>query len=244
MTTRSTPATRPGETSGRLARDHRALAQDVARRVVIDLAPREARHFEQRARAHFRPRLPWSGRRTTRFDLLGLPSELLTPTALAVATALLGAVSTELVGTLTQRTRGRLRRRGLHRAETASAVAAAVAPVVAAAVAPPQAPPTAAGSEPTAADLVRWHASALEAARGCRVPEELARRIADAALAHFVQSLAARTAPVAAEAPTREALPADSPDPSPPSPPTPPGPPSPPTPPSPPVDDGPPAADS
>ncbi|WP_330294704.1 hypothetical protein [Streptomyces sp. NBC_00503] len=203
----------------------------MARRVVIDLAPREARHFEQRARAHFRPRLPWRGRRTTRFDLLGLPSELLTPTALAVSTALLGAVSTELVAGLRQRTTGLLRRRGQHRAEPASAGT------------PSQPPPTAAGSEPTAADLARWHTSALEAARECRVPEELARRIADSALAHLVQYLAARSLPVAAGDTARDALPPESANPNPAESanPNPAGPN--PSPPDPPVADGPPAAD-
>ncbi|MFD9304044.1 hypothetical protein ACFWCB_15570 [Streptomyces sp. NPDC060048] len=208
MTTRSATA-RLGEASGRLSRERREEAQDIARRVVGDLAPHEARHFEQRARAHFRRRLPWSGHRTTRFDPLGLPAELLTPTALAVATALLGAVSTEVVGALTRRTRGRLRRRVQRRAAAATPITP---------------PPATAAPEPTAAELVRWHASALEAARGCRVPEELARRIADAALAHLVQSLGAKTQdPAATAGAAPDALP---PNPSePPGPPNPPGPP-------------------
>ncbi|MBT2448615.1 hypothetical protein J7F03_16260 [Streptomyces sp. ISL-43] len=223
MTTQSAATTRLGEASGRLSRERRELAQDIARRVVIDLAPLEARRFEQRARAHFRRRLPWSGRRTTRFDPFGLPADLLTPTALAVATALLGAVSTEVVGGLTQRTRGRLRRRRQRRAEAAAAVT------------PPHVPTPAAAPEPTAAELVRWHASALAAARGNRVPEELARRIADAALAHLVHSLGTRTAPTATEGTAPDALPPNPPTPSTPSTPS--------NPPSPPADDGPPSAD-
>ncbi|WP_405496668.1 hypothetical protein [Streptomyces sp. NBC_00096] len=240
MTTQSTPAEQLGEASGRLSRERRELAQDIARHVVTDLAPREARHFEQRARAHFRPRRPWSGRRTTRFDPLGLPAELLTPAALAVATALLGAVSTEVVAALGQRTRSRLSRRGRRRAR-------------AAAVTSPQAPGPDARPDPTAAELLRWHTSTLEAARGCRLPEELARRVANAALAHLVQSLGAGPAPVgpgsaedtAGTAP--EALPSNSSYPSDPSDPSDPSehphPPVPPSPPGPPGVDGPPPAE-
>ncbi|MGW7453505.1 hypothetical protein [Streptomyces sp. NPDC054787] len=195
MATQSTPTTRLDEAPGRLSRERRELAQDIARHVVIDLAPLEERHFEQRARAHFRRRLPWRGHRTTRFDPWGLPSELLTPTALAVATALLGAVSTEVVGSLRQRTRSRLRWRGQRRAQAPAAVT------------PPQVPPT-------PAELVRLHASALAGARATpRVSEELARRIADAALAHLVHSLAATAAPAATEGAVPDALPPNRSDP-------------------------------
>ncbi|MEV7590120.1 hypothetical protein AB0O42_07570 [Streptomyces sp. NPDC089922] len=214
MATRSTPETDLEQPSGRLSAQRRELAQDLARRVVVGLAPGEAQRFEQRARAHFRRRLPWRGHRTTRFDVLGVASELLTPTVLAVATALLGAVSTEVVGGLSRRARRRRRQAAL----------------------PPE--PPAAAPQPTVADLARWHAVALRAAPP-RVPEELVRRVVDAALADLVRSLGGDTGPVLPGQPTGEVASGPAPAADPPQTPDPPRTPGPPGPPGPPAADGP-----
>ena len=74
----------------RLTRDRRHLAQELARSVVGSVAGHETPDFDQRAAAHFRPRLRWT--RPNQFDPQGMAGELATPVALAVATALLGTL--------------------------------------------------------------------------------------------------------------------------------------------------------
>ncbi|MBT2458081.1 hypothetical protein [Streptomyces sp. ISL-86] len=183
----STPRT-DDQVSRRLTRDRRHLAQELARRVVTETADHETRYFDQRARAYFRPHLPWAGRRTTRFDPVGLPGELVTPVALAVATALLGAASTAVVARL-ERTFGGWRRRRQREPEAAPT---STTP----AVTTDSGVPTASSSTGlSAADLANWRAIALTAALQCNAPEGLARRVADATLAGLVQHLAEGTLP-------------------------------------------------
>lgn len=159
----------------RLTRDRRHLAQELARSVVGSVAGHETPDFDQRAAAHFRPRLPWT--RPNQFDPQGMAGELATPVALAVATALLGALSTTVVARL-ERAIGGIRRRGRRQAPLPQAAA------------PERAMPTAGPARLSATDLAQWRAIALSAALECAAPEDLARRVADATLAKLVQHLA------------------------------------------------------
>lgn len=164
----------------------RQLARDLARSVVQEVADKELPLFERRARDHLHRRL-WR-RKPVAMDPFGLGTDAVTPAALSAAAAVVGAMSAELVTRLSARAVDRVfggRRRS--RTRTLESGPPADPP----AVAPqPTAPQPTAPHPISATELQRYRDAALAGARG-HVPEELAQRIADSALAHVVGLLAA-----------------------------------------------------
>ncbi|GAA4556829.1 hypothetical protein [Streptomyces collinus] len=170
MTTPTPSGTVLSTSPWRLDAERRLLARALAESVVTEVAAEELPLFERRARSHFRPRL-WR-RRPLSVDILGLPTDAVTPAALSAAAGVLGVMSAELVSRLTSRLVGRVARRR-RRAE----------------VEPPE---PAAPAVPAAAELARWRAAALSGALR-HVSEQRAERVADSVLAELVRMLATDT---------------------------------------------------
>ncbi|MFI2636605.1 hypothetical protein ACH5A2_40585 [Streptomyces collinus] len=170
MTTPTPSGTVLSTSPWRLDAERRLLARALAESVVTEVAAEELPLFERRARSHFRPRL-WR-RRPLSVDILGLPTDVVTPAALSAAVGVLGVMSAELVSRLTSRLVGRVARRR-RRAE----------------VEPPE---PAAPAVPAAAELARWRAAALSGALR-HVSEQRAERVADSVLAELVRMLATDT---------------------------------------------------
>ncbi|MFJ7298156.1 hypothetical protein [Streptomyces collinus] len=170
MTTPTPSGTVLSTSPWRLDAERRLLARALAESVVTEVAAEELPLFERRARSHFRPRL-WR-RRPLSVDILGLPTDVVTPAALSAAVGVLGVMSAELVSRLTSRLVGRIARRR-RRAE----------------VEPPE---PAAPAVPAAAELARWRAAALSGALR-HVSEQRAERVADSVLAELVRMLATDT---------------------------------------------------
>ncbi|MEU3491152.1 MULTISPECIES: hypothetical protein [Streptomyces] len=170
MTTPTPSGTVLSTSPWRLDAERRLLARALAESVVTEVAAEELPLFERRARSHFRPRL-WR-RRPLSVDILGLPTDAVTPAALSAAVGVLGVMSAELVSRLTSRLVGRVARRR-RRAE----------------VEPPE---PAAPAVPAAAELARWRAAALSGALR-HVSEQRAERVADSVLAELVRMLATDT---------------------------------------------------
>jgi hypothetical protein len=170
MTTPTPSGTVLSTSPWRLDAKRRLLARALAESVVTEVAAEELPLFERRARSHFRPRL-WR-RRPLSVDILGLPTDAVTPAALSAAVGVLGVMSAELVSRLTSRLVGRVARRR-RRAE----------------VEPPE---PAAPAVPAAAELARWRAAALSGALR-HVSEQRAERVADSVLAELVRMLATDT---------------------------------------------------
>ncbi|MFF5313334.1 hypothetical protein [Streptomyces massasporeus] len=168
MTTPTPSGTVLSTSPWRLDAERRLLARALAESVVTEVAAEELPLFERRARSHFRPRL-WR-RRPLSVDILGLPTDVVTPAALSAAVGVLGVMSAELVSRLTSRLVGRVARRR-RRAE----------------VEPPE---PAAPAVP--AELARWRAAALSGALR-HVSEQRAERVADSVLAELVRMLATDT---------------------------------------------------
>ncbi|WP_030712667.1 hypothetical protein [Streptomyces sp. NRRL F-2580] len=171
MTTPETSNTATSGSAWQLGREERGLARRLALGVVSEVAAGELPLFEQRAQSHFRPRL-WS-RRPLSLDVVGLAAEVVTPAALSAAAGVVGVMSAELVSRMTSRVAGRVSRRWRRSEPEAGRVEATPAP--------------------TAAELSRWHAAALAAARR-HVSEPLAEQIADSVLAELTRMLAADAA--------------------------------------------------
>ncbi|MFJ7044156.1 hypothetical protein ACIQVC_12240 [Streptomyces sp. NPDC101112] len=163
-----------GTSNPALTRDRRDLARELAWQVVLSSADElEQRRFDRLAAAHFRPRWSWFGSRPTSFDNSGLAGELVTPVALAVASALLGAVATSVVARL-ERSLGTIRRRRRRAGEPMTAHTTS----------------SASGQNMLdATELARLRDLCLSAALECHTPEDHARRVADATLAKFVQAV-------------------------------------------------------
>jgi hypothetical protein len=170
MTTPTPSGTVLSTSPWRLDAKRRLLARALAESVVTEVAAEELPLFERRARSHFRPRL-WR-RRPLSVDILGLPTDAVTPAALSAAVGVLGVMSAELVSRLTSRLVGRVARRR-RRAE----------------VEPPE---PAAPAVPAPAELARWRAAALSGALR-HVSEQRAERVADSVLAELVRMLATDT---------------------------------------------------
>ncbi|MFF5654135.1 hypothetical protein ACFY8N_37805 [Streptomyces collinus] len=170
MTTPTPSGTVLSTSPWRLDAERRLLARALAESVVTEVAAEELPLFERRARSHFRPRL--RRRRPLSVDILGLPTDAVTPAALSAAAGVLGVMSAELVSRLTSRLVGRVARRR-RRAE----------------VEPPE---PAAPAVPAAAELARWRAAALSGALR-HVSEQRAERVADSVLAELVRMLATDT---------------------------------------------------
>ncbi|MEU9572396.1 hypothetical protein AB0D62_21510 [Streptomyces massasporeus] len=170
MTTPTPSGTVLSTSPWRFDAERRLLARALAESVVTEVAAEELPLFERRARSHFRPRL-WR-RRPLSVDILGLPTDAVTPAALSAAVGVLGVMSAELVSRLTSRIVGRVARRR-RRAE----------------VEPPE---PAAPAVPAAAELARWRAAALSGALR-HVSVQRAERVADSVLAELVRMLATDT---------------------------------------------------
>ncbi|MEU3910799.1 hypothetical protein [Streptomyces sp. NPDC029721] len=167
MTTHSTtPFRKRRNEPPNLPPERAALARELARILVSDLAPGESEEFDELANAHFHPRRLWTGLRLNRADPHGWLADVLTPAALAAATALLTTASAELVIWL----KGWLRRPDC-----------ANGPTLAGPVHVP---------EPVSAELARWHASTLGAAIAAGVDRRKAQLIADSVVAACGGSLA------------------------------------------------------